>query len=153
MSVKILQGSLNTLELLLFLSDDQFITSGDIRRNFETIKAGTVDAKLRKLRDEGLIEINHQEILRAGDDRYAYKLTKKGSITRNDLLQKTMRILHPEISKIINQKTKVESKEQDKNDLVKEFLEEFTMECTKFVPPEALGELQGIIKSMLNSYL
>ena len=155
MSVKIIQGSLDTLELLLFLSDDQFITSGDIRRKFETIKSGTVDAKLRKLRNEGIIEITHQEIIRAGDDRYGYKLTKHGVGVREELLQKTMRMLHPEIRKIITQKTKVETnnKTQDKKELIDEFLQEFTVDCKTLVSNELLSEIQGILKSMLNSYL
>ena len=96
---------MDTLEIFLFISDSQFITSGDIRRKFEKIKVGTVDAKLRKLHQESLIEIKHQEIVRAGDDRYGYKLTKHGVVVRKELLQKTMRILDPEIRKIITLKT------------------------------------------------
>lgn len=126
MSVKILQGSLDTLEILLFISDSQFITSGDIRRKFEKIKAGTMDDKLRKLHNEGVIEIKQQKIVRAGDDRYGYKLTKYGVVVRKELLQKTMRILDPEIRKTITLKTtsEHESKNQDKKELINEFLHE-----------------------------
>lgn len=155
MSVKIIQGSLASLELLVFLSDTQFITSGDIRRRFGKIKVGTLDAKLRKLRNESIIEINHQEIIRAGDDRYGYKLTKKGIITRNDLLRKIMQILTPEIKKMITQKTKGETKDktQDKKELIDEFLQEFTVDCKNLVSNEILSDLQGILKNMLHSYL
>lgn len=91
MSKKILFGTLDTIELLLFLSsfEGKFITSSKIRERFPKIARNTLNMKLNKLVDQEFVEKLEKERKTAGADRMEYKLTQEG----RDMTDKLVKIL------------------------------------------------------------
>jgi len=155
MSTAYIAGILNGLKLLLFLPVDHFITSSEIRRYFSEIKPGTLNAKLRKLKKEGLIEVRLKEKLeRAGDDRQEYKLTKSGLANREELVAVGLRVLESRIKKIseIKDSSELNRKEKNVQEIIEEFLMDFAEECAGMVKDNILKDQQEILKRMLKSY-
>ena len=148
-------GTFEIVKLLLFLPEDHFITSSEIRRYFSEIKPGTLNAKLRKLKKEGLIEVRLKEKLeRAGDDRQEYKLTKSGIENREGLVVKGLDVLGSKIREIVESKTAIDIKHNGENvqEVIQEFLMDFAEECAGMVKEDILKEQQELLKRMLKSY-
>ncbi len=156
MSIMTKFGIFEILKLFLFLSVDRFITSSEIRGHFSEIKSGTLNAKLRKLKKEGLIEVRLKEKLeRAGDDRQEYKLTKSGVGKREELVTVGLRVLKNRIQKIVDSERTSDVGRPNKvakNEMFRDFLMEFAEECTDIVEGEILKEQQEILVKLLNSY-
>lgn len=156
MSTAYITGILNGLKLLLFLPVDHFITSSEIRSHFSEINPGTMNAKLRKLKKEGLVEVQLKEKLdRAGDDRQEYRLTKNGVEKREELVAMALLVLESRVQKIVESKVESEMgrpKEVNKHDLFRDFLIEFAEESVDIVEGEVLKEQQEILANLLNSY-
>ena len=155
MNLDTLFGDSNTLELLLFLPEDQYIPSSKIRRKFFRVKPGTLYARLRKLKKEEFIDVHVKENLeRAGDDKHEYKLTEKGIKKREELVGIILRLLGSRIhkEKDIDTAFHKKSEEQDKRQVFNDFLMEFTEECAGIVAKDTLEELQKILDAMLKSY-
>ncbi|MFW9971993.1 MAG: hypothetical protein ACFFDF_17520 [Candidatus Odinarchaeota archaeon] len=111
MSKNYISGIFDTFALLKFLPSNKFLSSGELRKKFADIKSGTLNAKLRKLHRDGLIDFREKVLERAGDDKREYKLNTNGIKARNDLVSKIIHILEPEINTLINQKIKEKGKE------------------------------------------
>ena len=92
MSKKVLFATLQTIELLLFLSPERFITSSKIRERFPEIPSATLDAKLRKLKKQGFVKVLEKERKIAGDDRLEYKLSIEGEKVRKELMKYVKKI-------------------------------------------------------------
>jgi len=156
MSTAYIVGILNGLKLLLFLPVDHFITSSEIRSHFPEIHPTTMNAKLRKLKKDGLIEVQFKEKLdRAGDDRQEYRLTKNGVEKREELVAIALLVLENRVKKIVESKVESEMgrpNEVDKNDLFRDFLMEFAEKSVDMVEGEVLKEQQEILAKLLNSY-
>lgn len=95
MSKKILFGTLDTIELLLFLSSfgNSFVTSSKIREKFPKIARNTLNLKLNKLAEQKLIERLEKVRKVAGADRMEYKLTQTGREMTDELVKILKQIL------------------------------------------------------------
>ncbi|MHA1146793.1 MAG: hypothetical protein ACTSR8_00945 [Promethearchaeota archaeon] len=99
MRIKIIEGALESLELLLLLRADKYSTSGIILDNFKKIKKGTVYSRLETLIKQGLIEKSNKKLsgkkIKPGGDKIEYKLTINGLTERKRLILKSLNILKP----------------------------------------------------------
>ena len=155
MSIKNLFGTFRTLELLLFLPDDQFVSSSEIRKKFLEIKSGTLNAKLRKLKEEGLVEVLVKERLeRAGDDKKEYKVSEDGKWIREELVLVGVQVLGSRIQEIVESKTasEVKGEKRGNQEIFNDFLMEFSEECAGMVEGDVLEEQHSLLKRMLDSY-
>lgn len=153
MSKKVLFGSLDTLAILLFLSPKKYITSGIIRKQFNTIEPGTIYKKLKKLGQQGIIEKKTKKGNFAGDDRTEFKLTEDGAKMRVKLVERGLEVMYDVVNKLVKQKTTRESPVEDKKEQIKNFLMKFAGECIGMVDNEILKEQQEILKNLLNKLL
>lgn len=151
MSKKILFGTLNTIELLLFLSPEKFKTSKIIRNQFPNIGYDTMYKKLKTLLKQDFIEVLEKKGDFAGDDRTEYKLTQLGIQEKNDLINKMLILLKPYINQIVEKKTEAieEPIKMDKEEQIQNFLMEFSGECEDIVESETLNQLQKILIRLL----
>jgi len=107
MSKKVLFGSLDTLAILLFLSSKKYITSGIIRREFNSIEPGTIYKKFKKLEQQGIIEKKTKKGNFAGDDLAEFKLTEDGAEMRGKLVERGLEVMYDVVDRIVKQKTTV----------------------------------------------
>ena len=154
MSITVLKGSLETIELLIFLRHDNYITSRKIREKFKNTSSGTLYMRLKKLIYQGLLLKLTKKGDFAGDDRTEYKLSEKGLIVRKDLIDYNITILNPIINLLIKEKTLgMENTEvEDKNEKVQDFLIEFSEEISEMVDNTSIVNLQKIIEKLLKKY-
>ena len=152
MSKETLFGLLDTIELLLFLSPDNYITSSTFRERFSHTLSGTIYNRLIILRNQGFVEVLKKKPIRAGDDTNEYRLTAEGVKFRNELIARSMKVLKREIEKVV--KKKVTALEQpiieDKEEQIKNFLLEISGECEGMINDETLMELQKLLKRLLS---
>ena len=85
------------------------------------------------------------------DDQIEYKLTEKGIFFRNTLVNRGLIVLQESINSIVKQKTVSVKKTllEDKNELIKDFLMEFSEEVSETVNNETLIEQQKILERLL----
>ena len=155
MSVKNLFGSLETIALLLYLSPNNFIESSQIRDQFNHILEGTLNAKLRKLEQQGMVKIQKKKQLkRAGDDKNRYRLTSMGKKVREELTSRNIDVLQNNIEQIVKQnKIKTEKTFKNKNkEQSKNLLTKFSKECSTLVGAELLQEQIKILEKLLKSH-
>ncbi len=153
MSEKILFGSLDTLELLLFLSPKKYITSGAIRKKFDVIAPETIRNKLNKRVQEGSIEKKTKKGDHAGDDRTEFKLTDAGAKLRVKLVERTIEVMYDVINRIVKQKTATNEPFQNKNQQIEDFIYAFSEDCAGLIGNEVLREQQGVLKKLLSKIL
>lgn len=149
MSKKVLFGTLDTIELILFLSSSggKSVTSSKIREIFPQMARVTLDAKLRKLAKQGFIERVEKERKTAGADRMEYMLVKKGSELKDKLLKRNIQILQPIIEDLI----KTESLEKEK--VIDKIIIEFSEKAEGSVEEEVLLEQIKLLKEILDNNL
>ncbi len=151
MSKKRLFGSLATIELLFYLSSENFITSGIIRTQFNTVPYQTIYKRLTTLKNQGYVEEMEKSGDYAGDDRREYKVTESGLQFREEITENMVKLLQPAIDKMIQQKTKDLQTPilEDKEEQIKNFILEFSGECEGIINDETSVELQKILKRLL----
>ena len=152
MSKKRLFGSLETIELLFYLTPENFITSGIIRTHFNTVPYHTIYKRLTTLVEQGFIETMEKLGDFAGDDRMEYKVTELGMQFRKEITERMLKLLKPTINQIVQQKTEDIQRPilEDKEEQIKNFLLEFSGECEGMVNDETLMELQKMLKRLLS---
>lgn len=153
MSEKILFGSLDTLELVLFLSPKKYITSSIIRKKFPKIFSETIRHKLKKLGQQGFVEKRTKKGEYAGDDRTEFKLTDTGTKLRLKLVERTIEVMYDVINRIVKKKTVVTEIKEDKSRHIEDFIYAFSEECEAMLDNEKLKEQLGVLKKLLTKLL
>ena len=153
MSERLLFGSFDTLEILLFLSPKKFISSGIIRKNFKVISPGTIRQKLYSLIQQGFVEKKTKKGDRAGDDRTEFKLTVLGDKLRLKLLERGIEVLYDVLDQIVKRTTSKEFLMENKEEKVKAFLTEFSKESQRVVGQQTLKEQLGLLERLLRKVL
>ena len=152
MSEKILFGTLDTIELLLFLSSlgGEFITSSKIRERFPKIAGNTLNMKLNKLVEQEFVERVEKERKTAGADRMEYKLTQKGRNMTDTLVTLNIQILQTIIdNRAKNKLLALEQKEM----VIDKVLTDFFEQNKNIVKKEVLSEQIKILKEILERNL
>ncbi len=149
MSKKVLFGTLDTIELILFLSSsrEKSVTSSKLREIFPEMARTTLDAKLRKLAKQEFVERVEKERKTYGIDRMEYILTKKGRELKTKLINRNIEILQP----IIENLTKIKSLE--KEEVIEKILTEFSEKIEGILTKEALNEQLKILKEIMEKLL
>ncbi|TFG11093.1 MAG: hypothetical protein EU535_07785 [Promethearchaeota archaeon] len=97
MKLKILDGALESLELLTFFNFHEFFTSSVIIERFKEIKQGTLYNRLEDFVKQGLlIKLNKKAAgkkVSPGGYKTEYKITKKGLNERVRLIEKVSKFL------------------------------------------------------------
>jgi len=153
MSKKILFGTLDTIELLIFLSSfgEKYTTSSKLREKFPDIKRHTLDMKLKKLKEQKLVEWLVKKAKTAGADKREYRLTKEGIKVCKDLIELNFKILEPILNKMVQStiKNKEKSTINIKEDTINNILMEFSEETAEIVSKDVLeGQLKVLRKSL-----
>lgn len=157
MSKKILFGTLDTIELLIFLNSfgEKYTTSSKLREKFPDIKRHTLDMKLKKLKEQMLVEWLVKKPKTAGADKREYRLTKEGMKVCKDLIELNLKILEPVIHKMAQ--SGIKSREKPtitlNQDIIKNILMEFSEESTDLVAKDVLKEQVKLLRKSLEKLL
>ncbi len=152
MSKKILYGTLDTINLLIFLSSfgEKYTTSSKLREKFPDIKRHTLDMKLKKLKEQKLVEWLIKKPQIAGADKREYRLTKEGVKVCNDLIELNFKILEPVINKMVQSDLKSSKLNEE---IINNILMEFSEESTDMVTKEILEEQVKLLRKSLEKLL
>ncbi len=159
MSLKVLLGCLETIDILLNLDKKDYILLSEIQAKFPNYNSQNIYRRLEKLIKQGIVE--KQDLKKAGKKvspggvKVEYRLSKIGLTTRNDLKKMTTSILKPVIDAIVNKRVRefeTTKKDYSDRDIIQDFIMEFSEEHADTCDNDTMMEYQKSLKKLLERF-
>ena len=142
--------SLDVIELLMNLSANSYTTSSKIRENYSNEEYKKLNYLLSNLIKKGYIKKRRLQDLKPGGDKLEYMLDKNGSKHRENVIQRSIKILtsNKEISKIILKRLLTND-----TDVVANIVTEVSEELSEYLDAKTPTKIQKRITSIINKHL
>ncbi len=159
MSIKILFGFLDTIDILLLLREDEFIMLSRIQAKFSHVDPQNIYRKLEKLAEQSIVL--KQNLKKAGKRvepggcKVEYKLSPRGADVKKEVIKKALKMFEPVIDATV--KKKIQEQEAVKYDhmdeeIIQDFIMEFSEEVSESCDDAMIRELQRMLKKLLEKY-